>query len=96
MARVIVQEQAANNFKILIKSAIENQLRIITFGIAKTRRKLEEMEKKTGMNTKEFYDQFQEGKLGDEIRYIRWAGEYETLERLNKDLSDLQELELCS
>ena len=96
MARVIVQEQVANNFKILIKSAIENQLRIITFGIAKTRRKLEEMEKRTGMNTKEFYDQFQEGKLGDEIRYIRWAGEYETLERLNKDLSDLQELELCS
>ncbi len=96
MARVIVQDQAANNFKILIKSAIENQLRIITFGIAKTRRKLEEMEKESGMNTKEFYDQFQEGKLSDEIRYIRWAGEYETLERLNKDLSDLQELELCS
>ena len=96
MARVIVQEQAAYNLKRLIKSAIENQLRIITFGIAKTRRKLEEMEKKTGMNTKEFYDQFQEGKLGDEIRYIRWAGEYETLGRLNKDLSDLQELELCS
>ena len=96
MARVIVQEQVANNFKILIKSAIENQLRIITFGIAKTRRKLEEMEKESGMNTKEFYDQFREGKLGDEIRYIRWAGEYETLERLNKDLSDLQELELCS
>ena len=96
MARVIVQEQVANNFKILIKSAIENQLRIITFGIAKTRRKLEEMEKESGMNTKEFYDQFREGKLGDETRYIRWAGEYETLERLNKDLSDLQELELCS
>jgi len=96
MARVIVQEQAAYNVKRLIKSAIENQLRIITFGIAKTRRKLEEMEKETRMNTKEFYDQFQEGKLGDEIRYIRWAGEYETLERLNKDLSDLQELELCS
>ena len=96
MARVIVQEQAANNFKILIKSAIENQLRIITFGIAKTRRKLEEMEKESGMNTKEFYDQFREGKLGDEIRYIRWAGEYETFERLNQDLSDLQDLELCS
>ena len=96
MARVIVQEQAANNFKILIKSAIENQLRIITFGIAKTRRKLEEMEKESGMNTKEFYDQFREGKLGDEIRYIRWAGEYETFERLNQDLSDLQDLEFCS
>ena len=96
MARVIVQEKAAYNLKRLIKSAIENQLRIITFGIAKTRRKLEEMEKRTGMNTKEFYDQFQEGKLGDGIRYIRWAGEYETFGRLNKDLSDLKDLELCS
>ena len=96
MARVIVQEQTAHNLKSLIECAVENQLRVITFGIAKTRRKLEEIEKETGMNSKEFYDRFQEGKLGDEIRYIRWAGEYETLGRLNKDLSDLKDLEFCS
>ena len=38
------------------------------------------MEKETGIRSKEFYRQFQEGKWGDEMKYIRWAGEYETLE----------------
>jgi len=96
MARVIVQEQTAHNLKNLIKSAVENQLRIITFGVAKTRKKLKEMENESGMDSKEFYTQFKEGKLDDETRYVRWAGEYETLERLNQELCDLQELELCS
>ena len=37
MARVIIQPQTADNLKNLIKSAVENQLRVISFGIAKTK-----------------------------------------------------------
>jgi len=43
-----------------------------------------------------FYEEFQKGKLGDDLKFIRWAGEYETLERLQKDSNELQEVELCS
>ena len=96
MAKVIVNEQTAHNLKRLIEAAVENEVRILTFGVAKTNRKLEEMEKETRIDSKAFYRQFQEGKWGDEIKYIRWAGEYETLERLKRDLGELQELELCS
>ena len=76
--------------------AIENQLRVINLGIAKTKRKLGELEKEIGMNSKDFYEEFQKGKLGDDLKFIRWAGEYETLERLQKDYTDLQGIELCS
>ena len=31
----------------------------------------------------------------DDMKYIRWAGEYETLAQLQKDYNDLQEIELC-
>ena len=96
MAKVIVNEQTAHNLKMLIEAAVENQVRILSFGMAKTSRKLKEMEKEAGIGSEEFYTQFQEGKLGDKMKYIRWAGEYETLERLKKDLVELQELELCS
>ncbi|EFK11603.1 conserved hypothetical protein [delta proteobacterium NaphS2] len=96
MAKVIVNEKIADNVMRLIEAAVENQMRIIAFGMAKTNRKLEEMEKETGIRSKEFYRQFQEGKWSDEMKYIRWAGEYETLERLKRDLGELQELELCS
>jgi hypothetical protein len=96
MARVIIQPQNAGNLKNLIKLAVENQMRVINSGIAKTRRKLGELEKESGMNSRDFYEEFQKGKLGDDLKYIRWAGEYETLALLQKDYNDLQELELCS
>src|SRR3990172_7188105 len=96
MARVIIQGQTPGNLKKLIKLAVENQSRVISFGIAKTKRKLEELEKESGMDSKDFYEEFQKGKLGDDLKYIRWAGEYETLGLLQKDYNDLQDLELCS
>ena len=96
MARVIIQPQTADNLRSLIRLAVENQLRVINFGIAKTKRKLGELEKESGMDSKYFYEEFQKGKLGDGLKFIRWAGEYETLERLQKDYTDLQGIELCS
>jgi hypothetical protein len=48
------------------------------------------------MDSKYFYEEFQKGKFGDDFKFIRWAGEYETLERLQKDCNELQGVELCS
>ena len=48
------------------------------------------------MNSRNFYKKFNEGKIGDDIEYIRWAGEYETLQKLQRDYGDLVETELCS
>ena len=96
MARVIIQSQTAENLKSLIQLALENQLRVIGFGIAKTKRKLEELESEYGIKSKDFYEEFQKGERGDEIKYIKWAGEYETLGLLRKDYTELKDLELCS
>jgi len=96
MAQVIIRPQDADNLKNLIKGAVENQLRVINFGIDRTKRKLGELEKESGMDTKYFYEEFQKGKLGDDFKFIRWAGEYETLVRLQRDCNELQEVELCS
>ena len=96
MARIIIEPQNANNVKSLIKSAVENELKIIGFGIDKTKKKLEELEKKFGMDSGNFYRKFNEGKMGDDLEYIRWAGEYETLQQLQRDYSDLTETELYS
>jgi len=96
MARIIIEPKNASNVKSLVKSAVENELKIIGFGIAKTKKKLEELEKKFGMDSGNFYEKFNEGKLGDDLEYIRWAGEYETLQKLQRDHNDLRETELCS
>ena len=96
MARIIIEPQNANNVKNLVKSAVENELKIIEFGITKTKRKLAELENKFGTDSGSFYRKFNEGKMGDDIEYIRWAGEYETLQQLQRDYGDLVEIELCS
>ena len=96
MTQIIVRSKNNKDIKVLIKSAVKNELRTIGFGIAKTERKLAEFEKESGMSSEDFYHRFQNGSLGDDIRFIRWAGEYETLDRLKKEYSNFQELELCS
>ncbi len=43
MARVIIEPGAASNVKSLVKSAVESELKIIRFGIAETKRKLDDV-----------------------------------------------------
>jgi len=96
MAPVIIEPQSSDNVKNLVALALENQLRVLTAGIAKTKSKLNEFERETGMESSAFYERYGKGDLGDDFKYIRWAGEYETLKRLEKDSEDLQRIELCS
>ena len=95
MPQVSVHGQATDHMQGFIKIGIENQLRIVSFGIAKTKRKLELLEKEAGMDSSSFYRQFMEGRRGDDLKAIKWAGEYETLEQLLEDQKELQEFNRC-
>mgnify|MGYP001435445288 FL=1 len=95
MPQVNIHGQATDHIQSFIKIGIENQLRIISFGISKTKRKLESLEKEAGMDSRKFYLQFMEGRLGDDLKFIKWGGEYETLEHLEEDQRELQEFNLC-
>lgn len=68
MAQVIIESQSAADLRDLIRLAMENELKVIHFGIAKTKRKLE---KAFGMSTTNFYEDFQKGKLGNDLKFIR-------------------------
>ena len=96
MTRITIEPANAINVRNLIKSAVENELKIIRYGISKTKGKLKDLEKKFGMDSKSFYKKFNEGKMEDDLEYIRWAGEYETLQQLKEDYNDLSETKLCS
>jgi hypothetical protein len=96
MEQFQIKAKSATNATILIRSALENQMMLIDFGISKTERKLKEFEREFGMTSRKFYEKFSQGELGDDFKYMRWAGEYETLQRLKKDHDALKDLELCS
>ena len=96
MVRVTIEPKGAENVKVLIRMAVENELKMLSVGISRTSSKLSELENKHGMNTREFYNRFNRGELGDDMEYIIWAGEFETLQQLERDYRDLSETEVCS
>ncbi|MGD8649927.1 MAG: hypothetical protein PVJ77_25555 [Desulfobacterales bacterium] len=96
MAKVLIEPNDAQNVKSLVRVAVENELKILKTGVTITHRKLEGLEKRYGMNSKQFYDKFKKGEMGDDFEYIRWAGEYETLQQLERDYTDLSGTEVCS
>jgi hypothetical protein len=95
MPQLSIKERRNDHIQSFIKIGIEYQLRIISFGISKTERKLELLEKEAGMDSRNFYRQFMDGRLGDDLKFIKWAGECETLEQLMKDQLELQEYNNC-
>ena len=70
--------------------------KMLNVGIARTSSKLSELENKHGMNIRDFYDRFSRGELVDDMEYIIWAEEFETLQQLERDYRDLSETEVCS
>ena len=95
MTQLIVKPSTASNVKRLIQAALEHELRILQVGIEKTTQKLNQLEQQFGKESRQFYREYQAGNMGDDIEYIKWAGEYETLLQLQQDYRELVETKLC-
>ena len=76
-------------------AALDHEVRILQIGLQKTTRKLHQFEQRFEMESQQFYQEFQAGNLGDEMEYMKWAGEYETLLQLQDDYTELQEIKVC-
>ena len=74
---------------------MENEIKIITIGIKKTQENLQKLEDKYEMDSETFYSKYSSGDMGDKTEYIKWAGEIETLKRLQQNLMELSEAEVC-
>lgn len=85
MTRLIVNSPSASHVRPLIQAALDHEIRLLQMGIEKTKRRLRHFEELFKMETLRFYQAFQTGAMGDEMEYMKWAGEYETLLRLEED-----------
>lgn len=95
MSKIIVEHKGTEELKALVKGALENEIKILTIGLRKTQENLKELEKRYKMGSGTFSEKYSSGELGDHSEYIRWAGEIETLERLQRNLKELSEAEVC-
>ena len=95
MLKIIVEHKGTEELKTLVKGALENEIKILAIGLRKTQENLKELEDRYKMDSGTFSEKYSSGELGDNIEYIKWAGEIETLERLQRNLRDLSEAEVC-
>lgn len=95
MTQINVQSDRASEVIPLLQAALDHEVRVLELGIEKTRRNLSQLEDQFGMQSHTFYRDFQAGKLGDRMEYIKWAGEVEVLQQLEADHKELEGAELC-
>jgi hypothetical protein len=84
LQQVTIQTNDAKKLKPLIKSAIQNQLDDIEYGIQLTRARLEAIEKQYGMSTEEFLRRFKPGDLEETLDFLDWQGETKMLALLEE------------
>ena len=95
MSKIIIKPEGPEELRTLVKGALENEIKLITIGLKKARESLGNYEGKFKMDSETFYKKYSSGEVGDDIEYIRWAGEIETLRKLERNLKDLSEAEVC-
>ena len=90
MTQLIVKSPGAANVRPLIQAALEHEARVLNIGIQKTTRRLQDFEQRFGI-----YQDFQAGRMGDDMEYMKWAGEYETLLQLREDYAEVKGIQVC-
>jgi len=95
MPKIIIEPEGPEELKTLVKGALKNEIKLITLGLKKTRESIKNYEGKFKMDSEAFYGKYSSGEVGDGIEYIKWAGEIETLRKLERNLKDLSEAEVC-
>jgi len=95
MTKIVIKPEGPEDLKTLVKGALENEIKIINIGLKKTREILKKLEERYKMDSEAFYKRYSKGEMGDNNEYIRWAGEIETLKRLQRNLKELSEAEVC-
>ncbi|MCW5212262.1 hypothetical protein VU04_05070 [Desulfobulbus sp. TB] len=95
MTQLIVKSSSAANVRPLIQAALDHETRVLNIGIQKTTRRLQDFEQRFGMESRKFYQDFQAGKMGDDMEYMKWAGEYETLLQLQEDYAEIKGIQVC-
>lgn len=95
MPKIIIKPEGHEELKTLVKSALENELKIIAIGKKKTIENIQNYERKFKMNSETFSKKYSNGEAGDNFEYIKWAGEIETLEKLDMNIKNLSGAEVC-
>lgn len=76
----------------LVEAALENQLRLLRAGIARTEERLQAFEADYGLSSAEFIRRYENDELPETLTADEWVGEVRMLARLREKAETLQEI----
>jgi hypothetical protein len=74
----------------LVEAALENQVRLLQAGIARTEERLRAFEADYGFSSAEFLRRYENDELPETLAFDEWVGEQRMLARLREKVETLQ------
>ncbi len=94
LQQVTITAESPLSIKPLVEAAIQNELKMLTHGINRTRERLAAFEKQYGMGSEEFERRFKSREINETLDFIDWWMEIEALHRLEDQFRTLHEARL--
>jgi len=92
MGVLTVLAENPNQVVNLLKSALAKERTFIEIGVNKTRKRIQQFEKKYGATLDQIIEEKSEI---DHTDLAEWEGEVEVLRRLNNKIQELEQIEIC-
>ena len=94
MTTLTIVTERGGVVKPLLRSAIENEMRLLEAGALRTERRIREFESQYGFMTDEFVIRYESGELKESLDFDEWVGEHRALARLRENQEALRSLRL--
>jgi hypothetical protein len=91
LQEVVIKSNANESLKPLVETAIRNQIKALQHGVQRTKERIAEFEKRTGMSSAEFEKKLQMDEIPETIETIDWNMELAALRLLEGQYQSLSE-----
>jgi len=94
LQEIVIKSNAEESIKPLVESAIRNQLKSLQHGIKRTKERIADFEKKTGMASADFEKKLSDGGIEETLETIDWNMELVALRLLEGQYQSLSEAKI--
>jgi hypothetical protein len=84
LQQMIIETEDRTVLQPLIKSALENEKKMVTFGLERTRKRLAEFEGDYGMSSEEFERRLNASEIAESVEFSDWRMEIGLLRLLER------------
>lgn len=96
MNTLVIEYEGVMPLKVSISRAIKREIEMLKLAVRLSQEALTRFETHYAMPSDEFFEKMEQGELGDSDDFIEWSGEYELLQRTQRELEELQTVKICA